>query len=86
MLLHFTRRLFAKIHKDQASQLETLRHTKRAMDKSIASKDGADPKAVSLASLVSYELFISLCYFVVSLIVCLRMGAGFCTCAFLHLF
>ncbi|KAF9278840.1 hypothetical protein BGZ68_008328, partial [Mortierella alpina] len=47
--------LFAKIHKDQASQLETLRHTKRAMDKSIASKDGADPKAVSLASL-SFEI------------------------------
>ncbi|KAF9938325.1 hypothetical protein BGZ67_000290 [Mortierella alpina] len=47
--------LFAKIHKDQASQLEMLRHTKRAMDKSIASKDGADSKANSLASL-SFEI------------------------------
>ncbi|KAF9961769.1 hypothetical protein BGZ72_002008 [Mortierella alpina] len=32
-----------------------LRHTKRAMDKSIASKDSADPKAASLASL-SFEI------------------------------
>ncbi|CAO3565726.1 unnamed protein product [Mortierella alpina] len=47
--------LFAKIHKDQASQLEMLRHTKRAMDKSIASKDSGDSKAVSLASL-SFEI------------------------------
>lgn len=44
--------LFAKIHKDQASQLELLRHTKRAMDKSLASKDSADNGSASLASLV----------------------------------
>lgn len=45
--------MFAKIHKDQASQLELLRHTKRAMDKTIASsKDGPDSTAASLASLV----------------------------------
>ncbi|KAF9146003.1 Ataxin-7-like protein 3 [Linnemannia schmuckeri] len=48
--------LFAKIHKDQASQLELLRHTKRAMDKTIASsKDGPDSAAASLASL-SFEI------------------------------
>ncbi|KAF9134390.1 hypothetical protein BGX30_011953 [Mortierella sp. GBA39] len=44
--------MFAKIHKDQASQLELLRHTKRAMDKTIASsKDGPDSAAASLAGL-----------------------------------
>ncbi|KAK5821263.1 hypothetical protein F5H01DRAFT_340310 [Linnemannia elongata] len=48
--------MFAKIHKDQASQLELLRHTKRAMDKTIASsKDGPDSTAASLASL-SFEI------------------------------
>ncbi|KAG0028450.1 Ataxin-7-like protein 3 [Podila clonocystis] len=47
--------LFAKIHKDQASQLELLRHTKRAMDKSLASKDIADNGSASLASL-SFEI------------------------------
>ncbi|KAF9333437.1 Ataxin-7-like protein 3 [Podila minutissima] len=47
--------LFAKIHKDQASQLELLRHTKRAMDKSLASKDSADNGGASLASL-SFEI------------------------------
>ncbi|KAF9133326.1 SAGA-associated factor [Mortierella sp. 14UC] len=48
--------LFAKIHKDQASQLELLRHTKRAMDKTIASsKDGSESNAASLASL-SFEI------------------------------
>ncbi|KAF8945167.1 SAGA-associated factor [Haplosporangium gracile] len=48
--------LFAKIHKDQASQLELLRHTKRAMDKTISSsKDGPDSSAASLASL-SFEI------------------------------
>ncbi|KAF9093496.1 Ataxin-7-like protein 3 [Mortierella sp. AD031] len=47
--------LFAKIHKDQATQLELLRHTKRAMDKTIASRDGSDSGAPSLASL-SFEI------------------------------
>ncbi|KAK3843481.1 MAG: hypothetical protein J3R72DRAFT_111070 [Linnemannia gamsii] len=48
--------LFAKIHKDQASQLELLRHTKRAMDKTIASsKEGSESNATSLASL-SFEI------------------------------
>ncbi|KAG0311276.1 Ataxin-7-like protein 3 [Linnemannia gamsii] len=48
--------LFAKIHKDQVSQLELLRHTKRAMDKTIASsKDSSDSAAASLASL-SFEI------------------------------
>ncbi|GJJ68292.1 SAGA-associated factor 11 [Entomortierella parvispora] len=47
--------LFAKIHKDQASQLELLRHTKRAMDKSIAARDASDVGAPSLASL-SFEI------------------------------
>lgn len=51
--ISFVHRLFAKIHKDQVSQLELLRHTKRAMDKTIASsKDSSDSAAASLASLV----------------------------------
>ncbi|KAG0304700.1 hypothetical protein BGZ98_005158 [Dissophora globulifera] len=47
--------LFAKIHKDQASQLEMLRHTKRAMDRSMASRDSSDAGAASMASL-SFEI------------------------------
>ncbi|KAF9209308.1 hypothetical protein BGZ49_005190 [Haplosporangium sp. Z 27] len=47
--------LFAKIHKEQGSQLELLRHTKRAMDKSIASRDSSDIGATSMASL-SFEI------------------------------
>ncbi|ORZ16152.1 hypothetical protein BCR41DRAFT_61519 [Lobosporangium transversale] len=43
--------LFAKIHKDQASQLELLKHTKRAMDRTIASKDSSDIGGPSTASL-----------------------------------
>ncbi|KAI1316425.1 hypothetical protein EDD11_009988 [Mortierella claussenii] len=47
--------LFAKIHKDQASQLEMLRHTKRAMDRSISTRDSSDIGAASMASL-SFEI------------------------------
>ncbi|KAF9115126.1 Ataxin-7-like protein 3 [Mortierella sp. AM989] len=47
--------LFAKIHKEQGSQLELLRHTKRAMDRSMASRDGSDIGATSMASL-SFEI------------------------------
>ncbi|KAF9375398.1 hypothetical protein BGX21_003790 [Mortierella sp. AD011] len=48
-------RLFAKIHKEQGSQLELLRHTKRAMDRSMASRDSSDIGGVSMASL-SFEI------------------------------
>ncbi|KAG0057273.1 Ataxin-7-like protein 3 [Gryganskiella cystojenkinii] len=47
--------LFAKIHKEQASQLEVLKHTKRAMDKSINVRDASDIGSPSLASL-SFEI------------------------------
>ncbi|KAF9434391.1 hypothetical protein BGZ76_008090, partial [Entomortierella beljakovae] len=43
--------LFAKIHKEQGSQLELLRHTKRAMEKSVSSRDNSDVGATSMASL-----------------------------------
>ncbi|KAF9944265.1 hypothetical protein BGZ65_012324, partial [Modicella reniformis] len=47
--------LFAKIYRDQYSQLELLTKTKRAMERSIASRDNSDIGAVSTASL-SFEI------------------------------
>ncbi|KAF9975796.1 hypothetical protein BGZ73_000387 [Actinomortierella ambigua] len=48
--------LFARIHKEQSSQLELLKRTKRAMDKSIASREASGDLSSSSLATLSFEI------------------------------